>query len=65
MQYCSLDGKLVTLSDAADSKELSYCFWSHILFKLTEALVFIHKKGFVHNDLRKLVVLPGSGFTQR
>ena len=29
MQYCSLDGKLVTLSDAADSKELSLLLVTH------------------------------------
>ena len=52
MQYCSLDGRVVTLNDAADSKELSYCSWAQILFKLTEALVFTHKKGFVHNHLK-------------
>lgn len=52
MQYCSQDGKVVTLSDAAGSQDLSNFSWLQILICLTEALIFIHKKGFVHNDLK-------------
>ena len=52
MQYCSQDDKVVTLSDAADSEDLSNVSWLQILIRLTEALIFIHKKGFVHNDLK-------------
>ena len=52
MQYCSQDGKIVTLNDAAGSQDLSNLSWLHILICLTETLIFIHKKGFVHNDLK-------------
>ncbi|XP_068690913.1 serine/threonine-protein kinase 17A-like [Montipora foliosa] len=52
MEYFSQDGKVVTLSDAANTVELSYLLWSRILLKLTEALSFIHTKGFIHNDLK-------------
>ena len=52
MQYCSQDGKVVPLRDAADSEDLSNFSWLQILIRLTEALIFIHKKGFVHNDLK-------------
>ena len=57
MQYCSQDGKVVTLSDAAGSQDLSNFPWLQILIRLTEALIFIHKKGFVHNDLKGSNVL--------
>lgn len=52
MQCCSQDGRVVTLSDAADLLELPNFSWSQIILKLTEALLFIHTKGFVHNDLK-------------
>lgn len=52
MQCCSQDGRVITISDAADTLELPYLMWSQILLKLTQALLFIHTKGFVHCDLK-------------
>ena len=57
MQYVSQDSKVVTLSDATDSEDLSNFSWLQIRIRLTEALIFIHKKGFVHNDLKGNSVL--------
>lgn len=52
MECCVQDGRVITLTDAVNSLELSHFSWSQILYKLTEALNFIHSKGFVHNDLK-------------
>ena len=52
MQCCSQDGRVITIGDAADTLELPSTMWSQILLKLTQALLFIHTKGYVHCDLK-------------
>lgn len=56
-QCCCQDGKVLTLSDAVNTLELSKSCWWQIILKLTEVLMFIHMKGFIHNDLKGKNVL--------
>jgi len=51
-QCCCQDGKVLTLSDAVNTLELSKSCWWQIILKLTEVLMFIHMKGLIHNDLK-------------
>ena len=52
IQCCCQDGKVLTLGDAVSTLELPKSCWWQIILKLTEVLMFIYMKGFIHNDLK-------------
>lgn len=53
MQCCTQSGKVITLHDAMSQESNFGYLWTTITVKLTQALLFIHKRGYVHNNLKE------------
>lgn len=52
LQFHGIDGKCVTLHKAMQSTIVDLINWVRILKETADALDFMHKKGFLHNDLK-------------
>ncbi|XP_028416021.1 spindle assembly checkpoint kinase-like [Dendronephthya gigantea] len=52
-EFYSIDGQCVTLQNAVKGMlSLSIPKWANILEKISEALSYIHSKGFIHGDIK-------------
>ena len=52
LQFHGIDGKCVTFNKATQSGVRDLLDWVSIFKETAEALDFMHKKGFLHNDLK-------------
>lgn len=52
LQFHGIDGRCVTLHGAMQSVIGDQLDWIKIFREIAEALDFMHKKGFLHNDLK-------------
>lgn len=52
-EFYGIDGKCVTLDNAVKGRlPLSIPDWAKVLGKTSEALSFVHSKGFIHGDIK-------------